>query len=215
VADAQPATEAPAEETARPIPQYPILRGRLVYLRPLEMADVPMYAAWRNDLDAMLTAGWGRRGPISVAEAERLISTEWQGGPPSQEHFSFMICTLGDGRPIGQALLNINDRRRGQAYFGIFIAAESDRGRGYGTDALNATCDFGFGELRLERISLEVMASNARAIRTYEKAGFRREGLHRNAEIVDGEYVDVLSMALLVEEWRALDRPKSWELESA
>lgn len=199
----------------RQVSQFPILRGRLVYLRPMEMADAPMYAAWRNDLDAIRTAGWGRRGPISRAEAEKLISTEWVGGPSGQEHFGFVICTLGDGRPIGQVLLNIEDRRRGRASFGIFIADEADRGRGYGTDALNATCDWGFGELRLERIGLDVMASNERAIRSYEKAGFRREGVHRNAEIVDGEFVDVASMALLREDWEGLDRPKSWDLESA
>jgi [ribosomal protein S5]-alanine N-acetyltransferase len=206
--------DAISAEQARPIPQYPILRGQLVYLRPFETADAPMYAAWRNDLDAIRTAGWGRRGPLGTAEVEKLISTEWQAGPMNQEHFSFMICMLGDGRPIGQALLNIDDRRRGRAYFGIFIAAESDRGRGYGTDALNATCDFGFGELRLERIGLEVMVSNERAMRSYEKAGFRREGVHRHAEIVDGEFVDVMSMALLRDEWLALDRPRSWDLEA-
>jgi RimJ/RimL family protein N-acetyltransferase len=87
--------------------------------------------------------------------------------------------------------------------FGIVIGEETDRGKGYGTDALNAICDFGFGELRLERIYLDVFADNARGQRSYAKAGFVLEGTQRRAHFTDGDFVDVHRMSLLRGEWLA------------
>ena len=48
-----------------------------------------------------------------------------------------------------------------------------------------------------ERIELEVFASNTRAIALYEKLGFVREGVKQRARKLDGEYDDVVVMALL------------------
>ena len=66
---------------------------------------------------------------------------------------------------------------------GIVIGEKSLWGQGYGTDALNALLDFGFGELRLERIWLEVNDDNLRGKRSYEKCGFVLRG-HRAARHV-------------------------------
>jgi RimJ/RimL family protein N-acetyltransferase len=55
----------------------------------------------------------------------------------------------------------------------------------------------------LYRIYLHVFASNQAAIRTYEKAGFRREGLLRQHAHVDGKYVDVIVMGVLRDEFYA------------
>jgi RimJ/RimL family protein N-acetyltransferase len=49
-------------------------------------------------------------------------------------------------------------------------------GQGLGTDAMFALLDFGFGQLRLERMWLEVYDFNRRARRSYEKCGFVLEG---------------------------------------
>ena len=59
---------------------------------------------------------------------------------------------------------------------------------------------------------LDVYADNTRAQRSYEKAGFRHEGTLRHGHFADGRFMDVERMALLRDEWLALDRPKSWEM---
>ncbi len=46
------------------------------------------------------------------------------------------------------------------------------------------------------RIELGVHADNPRAIQLYERVGFVREGVSRDAFCVDGEYTDVINMAL-------------------
>ena len=76
-------------------------------------------------------------------------------------------------------------------------------GSGWGTDAQRTLLAFGFGTLGLERISLTVSASNARAIRSYEKVGFQREGVMRSSFRVAGERQDTVLMAILRDEWEA------------
>ncbi len=52
---------------------------------------------------------------------------------------------------------------------------------------------------------------NARAIRSYEKAGFREEGRKREGRFWNGRYWDVLEMGLLDREFRALERERRGE----
>ena len=52
-------------------------------------------------------------------------------------------------------------------------------------------------EIGLERVELDVYASNSPALMLYEKLGFVAEGLHRRAWKLDGQYDDLISMALL------------------
>ena len=69
--------------------------------------------------------------------------------------------------------------------------------RGYGTDATRLVRDFAFGPLGLRRLSLDVDAANERARRVYRRLGFVEEGRRREARLVDGEWHDVIDMALL------------------
>ena len=47
------------------------------------------------------------------------------------------------------------------------------------------------------RVELDVHADNARAIALYDKVGFAREGMARDAVFVDGEYRDAINMAIV------------------
>ncbi len=98
------------------------------------------------------------------------------------------------------------------AEFGIFIGDPDDWGHGYGSDALNAVCDFGFGRLDLARIELYTRADNQVGQRSYQKAGFTVEGTRRSAIHAEGRRVDEVLMGYLREEWERSPRKKSWEL---
>ena len=77
----------------------------------------------------------------------------------------------------------------------IRIGDVKQRGHGYGTDAVQLLLKFGFDDLNLHRIFLHVFADNKAAVRTYEKCGFKREGILRHAAHIDGRYVDDVLMA--------------------
>ena len=76
---------------------------------------------------------------------------------------------------------------------------------------LDGNGDAHFGELRLERVWLDVYDFNTRARRSYEKVGFSLEGTKRHALFKHGRYVDVLLMSILRDEWAARDRKRSWD----
>jgi RimJ/RimL family protein N-acetyltransferase len=186
-----------------------IIRGGLVYLRPAERQDLPKFVKWLNDAGT----SWflALRAPLSMALEERWFERMLERFGTDVYHF--VICRLADDRPIGNIGLELIDTVNGNAALGIVVGEEGDRGAGYGTDAVNALVDFGFGELRLERIWLDVYEGNDRAIRAYEKAGFAREAVLRKAAFHRGEHLDVIRMAILRAEWAGLERPKAWDYE--
>jgi ribosomal-protein-alanine N-acetyltransferase len=190
--------------TDRPLP---IIRGESVYLRPPERADVPTFVRWFNDAEVIHDLAM--RAPMSLTMEEAWFDRMLEAQGRSDYHF--VICLRADDRPIGTIGLHGLDFVNGTAEFGIAIGEKDEQNRGYGTDALRAICDFGFGELRLERIGCDVYDGNDRARRAYQKAGFAHEGTKRRAHFSRGANLDVHVMGLLRDEWAAEPRPKSWE----
>jgi RimJ/RimL family protein N-acetyltransferase len=177
-----------------------IASGR-VYLRPFEAADAETYRRWRADAAPMALTGFEERAPLSLAQVERRIAglADEQG----KDSYTFAICLVADDRPIGEVMLFGIDHLNGSAEVGIFIGEVDEWGKGYGTDAVRAIVDFGFGELRLERVFLEVWTENARAEAAYRKAGFTREATIRHDRFEGGRYTDGHIMSILRDEWLA------------
>ena len=187
----------------------PIIRGEHVYLRPSERDDLPLFVRWFNDVEVLRNLAM--RAPMSeAAEAawfDRMLAAQ------GVTDYHFVICLIEDSRPIGTTGLHGIDFQNGTAEFGIAIGEKAEWSKGYGTDALRAICDFGFGELRLVRIALHVYAGNDRARRSYEKAGFSHEGTLRRAQFARGEHGDVHVMSLLRDEWSVLPHRRTWEYD--
>jgi RimJ/RimL family protein N-acetyltransferase len=150
-----------------------------------------------------------RYAPLSLADEERWFERMLDAQGKTDYHF--VLCLLADGRAIGTVGLHGIDFVNGTAEFGIAIGEKDEWNKGYGTDALRAICDFGFGQLRLERIGLEVYADNARGRRAYEKGGFVLEGTLRRAHYARGEHHDVHVMSLLRDEWERLPHRRAWD----
>jgi RimJ/RimL family protein N-acetyltransferase len=185
----------------------PVIRGEKVWLRPLERDDLEASQRVINDREISDLVGFW--GPISTQMSEKFFDDEVLKKHGEREFF-FVICELGSADLIGQC--GLHDVVKGvRADVGIFLVPERC-GQGYGTDAMNALLDYGFGELGLGRIGLHVSPWNERAIRSYEKAGFSHEGRLRSFRRRKGRLVDDLVMSILREEWEALERPKSWDL---
>jgi RimJ/RimL family protein N-acetyltransferase len=194
--------------SARPLPT---IRGEHVYLRPAERDDIDLFVRWFADAET--TRYLSIRAPFSRAMEEKWFESmlEQQG----KRSYHFVICLLADDRPIGTAGFHHVNPEDGNAAFGISIGEKAEWSKGYGTDALLAICDFGFGQLRLERIELDVYEPNRRAQRSYEKAGFVTEGTLRHAHYSDGRHHDVLRMSLLRQEWETLPHRRPWDEQAS
>jgi RimJ/RimL family protein N-acetyltransferase len=177
----------------------PMIAHGSIYLRPGERSDVPQFVRWYSDLRTTRTL-------LMISPIGGAIEERWFDGmiaAHGTDRFFFVICRREDDRPVGSIDLREVDRRNGSASLGIAIGEEDDRGRGYGTDALIALVSFGFDQLRLERIELDVDDFNARARAVYERVGFVHEGTMRRALYRDGAFHDVHRMAVLRDEWSA------------
>jgi RimJ/RimL family protein N-acetyltransferase/precorrin-6B methylase 2 len=172
-----------------------------VRLRPITEADLPDYVKWLNDPEVTEFTTL-ESGSITL-EHER----EWFRAISAPDCSAHNWAIEADGRHIGACDL-VPGGLVQQAYVGIIIGDTTAWGKGYGTAALREVLRIGFQELNLHRIRLDCHAGNARGLRCYEKCGFRREGIARQARFKRGRWVDVVQMAILREEWEA----KEWGL---
>jgi RimJ/RimL family protein N-acetyltransferase len=119
----------------------------------------------------------------------------------SPASYYFSIRTLADDRLIGELALDVVSWSGGDAFVGLGIGESAYWGKGYGTDIMNVLLRFAFTEVNLRRVTLNVFEYNPRAIRSYEKAGFRHEGRMRKVLNKEGRRWDVLFMGILRDEW--------------
>lgn len=170
-----------------------LIRGERLYLRAIERDDLQRCHDWMND--ESLRATLAQRYPLSLAQEADWIERTTRGQDPSR--LTFAICLVAGDRHIGNCGLEAIERENGVATFGILIGEADVRGQGFGEEATRVLCRFAFDELNLHKIRLDVHATNAPAIRTYEGVGFRREGVLREENFRRGQYIDVLRMGLL------------------
>jgi RimJ/RimL family protein N-acetyltransferase len=173
-----------------------MIYGKLVRLRALTRADLPLLAEWRNDPEIKaLLGGWSF--PVSL-EAEQ----EWfEKARQVESTRRLAIEVLADGRYIGNiGLYDIGWKDR-KAEYGILIGDKTAWGQGYGLDASRALLAYAFRELNLHRVFLRVLAHHGRAIRLYEKIGFQVEGRLRQDVFRGGAYQDTLIMGILASEF--------------
>ncbi|KAI1266589.1 acyl-CoA N-acyltransferase [Xylariaceae sp. FL1019] len=120
---------------------------------------------------------------------------------------SIIVCLPGgdtqDPEPIG--FLNIKEvppyQRRGS--MGIKIAPKHQN-KGYGSEVVNWAMDWAFKWGGLHSLCLGASLYNERAVAVYEKAGFRREGVSKEAVYRNRRWWDTVQMAILEHEWEAL-----------
>jgi len=104
------------------------------------------------------------------------------------------------GRLVGVAGFNWIDTANHSAAIGYWLAREAE-GHGLMTAAVSALLRHGFRRLDLNRIEIRAGIRNLRSRAIPERLGFRREGTLRQAEWVNGRYVDHAVYGLLAEEW--------------
>lgn len=171
------------------------LRGEKISLRPIADADTENIVRWRNS-PAVRANFLDQR--LFTAESHRWwLKNRVETGEVAQ----FIVTRLDTGQDVGSVYLRDIDRDNGRCEYGVFLGEESARGLGLGSEACRLACRYAFGALGLRRVFLRVLADNAGAIRSYEKAGFRREGLLRAHVVLGGVPRDLVLMGLLAAEF--------------
>ena len=162
-----------------------------VALAPVTAEDLPFLFSWINDRETVL-----RNAPYKPVHAG--AHRQWFESVRQRTDVAlFAIRLLADDSLIGTCqLINMHTIHR-NAELQIRIGVAQQRGKGYGGEATRLLLNHAFKDLNLHRVGLHVFADNAAALRMYEKAGMRREGVLREAAHIDGRYVDVVEMGIL------------------
>jgi RimJ/RimL family protein N-acetyltransferase len=164
--------------------------GKKCYLSPMDINDAEKYTAWLNDLE--VTVNLTQYGRVINAESEKTYLEKL-----SKEH-NYSIIDIESNELIGSCGFIHLDHLNQAAEAGIFIGNKNYWNKGIGTEAFTLLLDYGFKALNLHNISLWVYSFNERAIKSYEKVGFkvigrRREALLRNMERYDMVFMDILA----------------------
>lgn len=179
----------------------PVLEGQRVRLRRHRPGDLPAIERWYRDAElARLTRYQAR--PMTTAEVERFFRTRLL----SVDALAYAIEELRPRRLIGFTTFSALDADNGSVLFHITIGERDAWGRGLGTETAELMLEHAFDRLKLHRVGLSVFAYNTRAIRSYEKAGFKVEGRLRDAILRDGRYWDEVQMGILLDDWEARRR---------
>ena len=116
-----------------------------------------------------------------------------------RESVHFVIEKVDDDRFIGTVAVHDIDWLSNTGTIGIAIHKPENWNKGYGTEALQLLVKFCWTSLNMRRLELSVHEFNERAMRVYEKLGFKECGIFHGKHFIDGEYVDTHYMELFRE----------------
>ncbi|WP_428426626.1 GNAT family N-acetyltransferase [Pararhizobium sp.] len=180
-----------------------VLKAGDIVLRPATEADIDARLAFGNDADIAEMYGKNRS---DIRPLTRDGVQDWVGWLMSHPH-AWIIEK--DGSPIGEIRLDNMNKTDRRTLLALGIFDPSRLGQGIGPVAIALVLAHAFGTLNLHRVSLRVLAYNSRAIRAYEKCGFRVEGRERETAFVNDVWHDDLMMGILCHEFADPFRLKS------
>jgi RimJ/RimL family protein N-acetyltransferase len=151
--------------------------------------------------------------PMSAAIIKKQYEKLEKQIEESRNLYHFMIRAKADDRLIGTAAVQRIEWANGNAFLRLGIGAAEDRGKGYGTQALQMLLRFAFAELNLFRVSAMVPEYNETAIALLKKFGFTQEVCRRKALERDGRRWDFYVFGLLKDEWQSQTQPALSEVK--
>ena len=141
------------------------LKGEKVLIRPLERDDIDKRLKWKPYPDPL----YSHYNIGNLTEQEKETWVLKRKTDVSSVYLS--IDNLGEQLVGFACLYKINSTEK-IAWFGIYLGSEFIN-QGLGTDATLTLLRYYFEELKFEKLFLDVASHNKRAIRSYEKCGFK------------------------------------------
>jgi len=171
-----------------------MLQGKKISLRPFEERDIENTVKWLNNIEFRSLID--RVLPTTIQERK-----EWFCSiSKDKTAVTFAIYLNENNIHIGNCgLINIDCRsHRGQLWIYLDM---SYIGKRLGKESINLILNYAFYSLNLNRIYLYVVSTNVRALKFYEKCGFKNEGKFRQHIYLNNEYCDAIWMGILKTEY--------------
>jgi diamine N-acetyltransferase len=168
-----------------------------VFLRKIMPADAGLIAGWFNDKENVKYMSTYVRCKIHSKES---VEEEIRTSDERYEHL-FTVCLAGSGRPIGTAGIDDIDPadKRGELFF--LIGEKDEKGKGHGREIIRQLLAYAFREAGLNSLFATAAIKNGAAIALLEKSGFRKIGVRRQYNNIDGIYVDEVFYDMTTDEY--------------
>lgn len=172
--------------------------GKKVILRAIEESDIKQLSKWINDRE--ITQFLTVCIPLSEKE-EKNWYEDMLKKKEQEKSIALGIADKKTKKLIGDISLEKVNWINRNSELGIFIGEKAYWGKGYGTEAVKLMLKLAFEDLNLHKVYLDVYDFNKRAIKSYEKCGFKQEGMLREHIYKEGKYRDVLTMGITKKTW--------------
>lgn len=164
-------------------------------LREIDREDMIIINSWRSSKELIDYLG----APFRYINKE--VDFKWFENYMQNRGTNIRCSILNEEEQVlGLVSLTNIDRMNQTAVFHIMIGDSTHRDKGIGSYATNEILRHAFYDMNLNRVELTVLESNNRAIALYEKLGFKKEGIKREAVYKNGEFVNMIFMAILKSE---------------
>lgn len=169
-----------------------------IILHPVCLHDAEDIVRWRNQ--EFVKQRFIYQKDFTTESQRQWIKTKVASG----EVVQFIIEYKKDYKRIGSVYLRDIDYSNRKAEYGIFLGEKDYLGKGIGCETAGLVLDYAFHTMKLNKIFLRVLADNVRAIKSYEKAGFKTEECSKQEVMVQGEYKDIIFMGICVAEYKRI-----------
>lgn len=164
----------------------PSLRGRLLTLRPLSLADVtPTYVGWLNDSEVVRHMET-RHSPQTLETVAAYVSNR-KADPLS---YMWAMVDRENGCHVGNIKLGPVSFIHSRGEVSFFVGDRASWGRGLASEAVELVTVFGLADLSLHKITGGCYHVNRGSIRVFEKTGFSLEAVLKEQYLCEGQFVD-------------------------
>lgn len=182
---------------------YTFIDGNIIALTPTNQEHVETYARWINSEKVRMFAR--NEIPRSREEIEKWFKPKGEG---PREDVGFEIWHKEDHKLIGFGGLNQVNYFNRTANLYMEIGETKYWNQGIATEAAKLIIKYGFLELNMNKIYVEIFNPNIGSLKAAKKAGFIHEATLKQQIYLQGKYVDVERLYLLKDEWMEKNQKK-------
>ncbi|MFK7857523.1 MAG: GNAT family N-acetyltransferase [Granulosicoccus sp.] len=177
------------------------IQGSSYRMRPIEVSDADVVAAWYQQLDDVSI--FDRQIPLPINPAEVLTLITSLVNDQKKDKCRWFITENAQGDAVGMAGLENINMLHGHAILPVFIA-EPWRRTGVGIRMACMMIDLAFRQLRLNRVATIHRSDNTASEVLLDRLGFKKEGISRQCWFSHGRYFDLMNVSILVDEWNQI-----------
>ena len=178
--------------------RYKKFVGENIYFSPIDSKDYELFTKWVND--ETVSRGIGSAG-LSFSEVVEKNYLEKQENDISKIQFS--IIRKSDDKLLGTyGVVSIKPMHQ-IAEVGGFIGEQTERGKGYGSEALRMICDYCFNVLNLRNIYVNIYSFNIASQKAARKVGFALVGRIKEAYYYNNAFHDQMIFQINKDDFNA------------